>query len=70
MEEEDFLILLEAQDGVCAICQANPAKHTDHNHLTGQIRGLLCVACNNGLGLFRDDWKLMQRAIVYLKGGQ
>lgn len=29
----------------CEIC-GDPAKHLDHNHTTGQIRGVLCVSCN------------------------
>lgn len=34
--------MLEAQDGVCAICRAAPAAHVDHDHVTGAVRALLC----------------------------
>lgn len=66
--------LLEAQEGTCALC---PAKYrhpnnvhklcVDHNHETGAVRGLLCSACNSGLGYFKDDTELLLKAITYLK---
>ena len=31
------------------------------------IRGLLCYACNNGIGIFRDSVDFMQSAITYLQ---
>ena len=43
------------QDGKCKICQKQIAYsdiHTDHNHLTGQVRGLLCSGCNWRLGWY------------------
>ena len=39
----------------------------DHCHKTGVVRGTLCQRCNTGLGLFRDDAGLLQKAIVYLQ---
>lgn len=68
--------LLVAQDGKCAICgNAETTKlHSkirvlavDHCHNTGKIRGLLCGSCNKGLGSFRDDPKLLQKARGYLE---
>lgn len=39
----------------------------DHNHNTGEPRAWICDSCNTGLGRFKDDINLLQRAIDYLK---
>jgi len=63
--------LISEQDGVCAICQQvfinDRDKSTDHDHNTNQVRGILCSACNKGLGSFHDNTKYLERAIDYLK---
>ena len=50
--DADYTRMLEAQGGGCAIC-GNPPKsrrlHVDHDHRTGQVRGLLCFRCNRAL---------------------
>jgi hypothetical protein len=73
---EEFQALLDAQDGVCAICKQpeNPAYKRrlaiDHDHITGNIRGLLCHMCNTGLGKFGDNPELLIAASNYLKEQQ
>ena len=45
----EYARLLEKQKGKCAICDTYPKKKrlaVDHDHETGQIRGLLCGTCN------------------------
>ena len=64
-------MLLVAQDYKCAICGTDANELTrelgvDHNHETDEVRGLLCNHCNIGLGNFRDDVELMNKAIEYL----
>ena len=57
------------QDGKCAICGKRDELRRlalDHCHKTGKLRGLLCMQCNTGLGQFRDDTNLLQKAITYL----
>lgn len=71
---EEFNNMLEAQNGLCAICFTNTPKgngtfHVDHDHATGKIRGLLCHHCNTALGSFKDDTNIMKKAIEYLKNG-
>ena len=60
--------MLAAQGGGCAICgeEAEGSLHVDHDHVTGKVRGLLCVRCNNALGQFQEDPALIVRALAYL----
>jgi len=65
--------MYEAQQGRCAICGTDtPGSrfnhfHVDHDHVTGQVRALLCEACNTGLGKFRDNPNLLRSAALYLE---
>lgn len=60
--------MLIEQDGLCAVCYEKPATSVDHDHKTGQVRGLLCRNCNTGLGMFGDNPELMLAASAYIKG--
>jgi len=65
-------LLKQKQNYCCAICgthENNCSRKTlfvDHNHTTGEIRGLLCSQCNSALGLMYDDISLLKNAINYL----
>lgn len=63
---ETYKRFLANQNGVCAICGIVADFHVDRDHKTGAIRGLLCRACNVGLGFFKDDPETLQKAIKYL----
>jgi hypothetical protein len=74
MTQEQYDAKLAAQDGLCAICRlphgralAGRSKDLaiDHDHATGQLRGLLCDDCNIGLGLFHDDPQRLMNAALY-----
>lgn len=59
MSITEYETQLKKQNGVCSICNRTNKDgrklSIDHNHLTGQIRGLLCGKCNMGLGLLHGD---------------
>lgn len=67
----DYDKIYAVQGGRCPICQRATGKAkrlaVDHNHATGEVRGLLCGHCNEKIvGYLRDDPKAFARAIDYL----
>jgi hypothetical protein len=76
---DEFNELKEQQDNECPICNRKESEFfskttsgkvkgfvVDHNHETGEVRGLLCSECNVGLGFLQDSPEVLQRAILYL----
>lgn len=67
---EDYAAVLEHQGGVCAMCLQRPVSKrlaVDHDHRTGEVRGLLCSRCNHDLlGSLHDSPALAWRAVLYL----
>lgn len=65
-----YLWLEAEQEHKCAVCRdplpGGKARHVDHNHTTGVVRGLLCGSCNVGLGQARDQVNVLMAAISYL----
>jgi tripartite-type tricarboxylate transporter receptor subunit TctC len=68
LTQGDYDRMLLSQRGVCAICEQTCRWRlcVDHCHCTKQVRGLLCMRCNTGLGQFRDDPRLLRKAAAYL----
>lgn len=74
---EKYERMFEEQDGLCAICgqpeiifhpQGTPwLLSVDHSHETGQVRALLCNACNQGIGWFERDMDMSLKFIEYLE---
>lgn len=75
---ERFLEALTNQNGDCAICQTTlpdlfvyedrrRGYAIDHNHKTGEFRGILCLSCNTLLGMAKDDPEILKEAIIYLQ---
>jgi hypothetical protein len=68
----EYAEMLDQQQGLCLICR-RPSERTlvvDHDHGTGLVRGLLCVKCNTGIGMLREDPRIAFRAMVYLKSAE
>ena len=66
---DEFWAMYEEQDGTCPVCdKAIDAEGSaiDHNHETGEVRGILCKSCNRALGLLGDSPETMARAESYL----
>ncbi len=74
-EMYDFLKL--RQSNSCAICEkifvGKIAPQIDHDHATGNVRGLLCWNCNIRLGYFENEIfsaqvkKYLQREYIEIK---
>lgn len=70
----DYNLLLAAQGGTCATCDATTGDsrgrslHVDHDHASGEVRGLLCSNCNTAIGKAGDDPVHLRRLADYLEG--
>lgn len=70
---EQYEELVCRQHGKCAICDVDAGGlqygvlHIDHDHITQKVRGLLCHDCNRGIGIFKDNVKLLKNAAAYLE---
>ena len=72
MTYERYLEMLKNQNDCCAICNTHKDSlkrqlAVDHCHITNEARGLLCDACNGGIGKLRDSIVMLKKAIKYLK---
>ena len=68
---DDYNRMLEEQNNVCAICKKNTKKKelaVDHNHTTGEVRGLLCSQCNVMIGQIETEDYIIYNAMKYLRG--
>lgn len=70
LEPGEYASLYKFQGGRCWICQRATGKtrrlSVDHDHDTGNVRGLLCRPCNDMLGHARDVIGFFYRAATYL----
>jgi len=70
LTQDDYAALLAKQSHLCKIClTSKPGKSgwaIDHNHKTGNVRGILCQACNTALGLLKESSTIMTAAMAYL----
>ena len=68
---EQYNDLYQRQNAVCAVCHKPNSNgkplFVDHNHTTGQVRGLLCSTCNTALGMLQEDITIISNLAEYLK---
>lgn len=69
LEISDFNKMIEDQNGCCLICEEfyGFKLAVDHDHDTGNVRGLLCRKCNSGIGLLGDSIENLLSAAAYLR---
>ena len=76
MSRGTYASMFASQGGVCAICKQPSSQvrqgklvalHVDHDHATSQVRGLLCVDCNLGIGRLKNNPELMEQAAEYVR---
>lgn len=50
----------------CLACGSTKRLSTDHDHVTGRLRGRLCHGCNVALGFLEEDTDRMRGLIAYV----
>lgn len=77
ISHDEWEQVLAFQNGLCALCKeyltkSGPRKglpkllHTDHDHKTGQTRGILCVGCNRKIPTWMTvEW--LRKVLYYLE---
>lgn len=74
MTVEQFDAMVQAQNGLCAICGFAPVGRgktdflvVDHCHDSGKVRSLLCGKCNSALGLLDENPDILRSMLRYIK---
>lgn len=74
---EEYTKMLAAQNGSCKICKKPETAvirgtlarlAVDHNHLTGEVRGLLCLRCNTGIAFLDNNPGILPEVLKYMEG--
>jgi len=71
-----FRKLKEEQGNRCKLCErpfpegdfVGKQVAIDHCHVTGVVRGILCIGCNTALGRLGDNEAGLLKALKYVKG--
>lgn len=72
LTEADWDGFVKRQGNRCAVCRTGKPGgrgerwHIDHDHVTGQVRGLLCGKCNSAIGMLQDDPDVIKAAARYV----
>ena len=76
ISHEDYTNKLVSQEYRCDCCKEplhlenRQSVHLDHNHETGQVRGILCRSCNYMVGHAKDSPDRLSAGVAYLKAYQ
>lgn len=72
--ESDYYKMYNQQKGSCIICYLKfdnssrlKTPHIDHCHITGKVRGLLCLHCNSALGQLKENEKTILNLLNYIR---
>lgn len=70
IDADEYRRIFAVQGGRCGVCRNQPRSirfAVDHDHKTGEVRGILCKRCNHDLlGGGHDSIDVLWNAIVYL----
>lgn len=70
---EQYAEMMQVQESKCALCRYIPSPRkrlaVDHDHVTGEVRGLLCHWCNKYLGWIGDTPDKLARVLLYQQEG-
>lgn len=68
ISETQYEYIKLAQHGKCLICDSTPERLVvDHDHATGEVRGLICRLCNFMLGNAKECASVLVAGANYLK---
>lgn len=66
LSQEEYDTMYQRQGGRCAICREKRRLNVEHNHETGEVRGLCCHRCNTAIAWLENHTSAMWR---YIGGG-
>ena len=69
---DEVVRMRQEANGICKCCGRAGLHHhkrlvIDHDHTTGQVRGLICSRCNSILGFAQDDLSTLKNLVSYLE---
>jgi len=78
LDWSDLVVMYNKAEGRCEVCgtflelapdkgERDLAACVDHDHQSGNVRGILCRSCNVALGHFKDSKERVYNAFKYLE---
>lgn len=68
---KEYNEMFNKQEGCCKLCKTHQSDlkaklNIDHNHMTDEVRGLLCNQCNQALGLIKENPSTLKNMLEYV----